>query len=225
MKKRTIISLGAAALLLGVGAYAFTASSEEGHGFGPPFMHHRGMDHMMGGGMGMGPGMMGMGRESATMAQLGVIHELLANHDRIRRTVTNLTDGIRTLTESDDPKVAEWIKTHVADMARRVAAGDDPGLPIESPALHAIFRNKDKIRTTVETTEKGVAVVQTSDDGKIVAELQKHAAEVTELVQGGITAVHTAMTRNAGGPMHGGMMPGGMRHGPMMRGPMSGYAP
>jgi len=223
MKKRTIIGLGAAALALSIGAYAFTASSEEGHGFGPPFMHHRGMGPTR---ARMGPGMMGMGmaQDSATMGQLGVIHELLANHDRIRRTVTNLPNGIRTVTESDDPNVVEWIKTHVADMGRRVAAGDDPGLPIESPALHAIFRDKDKIRTSLETTEKGVAVVQTSDDANTVAELQKHAAEVTELVQGGMSAARTAMMRNASGPMHGGMMPGGMPH-RMMRGPMSGYAP
>jgi hypothetical protein len=222
MKKRTIIGFAAAALALGIGAYAFTASSQEGHGFGPPFMHHRGMRPMGGD---MGPGMMGMRHDSATMAQLGIIHELIANHDRMRRTVTNLPDGIRTVTESDDPKVAGWIKTHVADMGRRVAAGDDPGLPIESPALHAIFRDKDKIRTTVETTEKGVAVVQTSNDASIVAELQKHAAEVTDLVQGGMTAVHTAMMRNAGGSMQRGMKPEGMPHGRMMHGPMSGYAP
>jgi len=222
MKKRTIIGFAAAALALGIGAYAFTASSQEGHGFGPPFMHHRGLGHMGGG---MGPGMMGMRHDSATMAQLGVIHELIANHDRIRRTVTNLPDGIRTVTESDDPKVAGWIKTHVADMGRRVAAGDDPGLPIESPALHAIFRDKDKIRTTVETMEKGVAVVQTSNDASTVAELQKHAAEVTDLVQGGMTAVHTAMVRNAGGSMQRGMKPEGLPHGRMMHGPMSGYAP
>jgi hypothetical protein len=213
MNKRTITALAAGALALGIGAYAFTASSQEGHRFGPPFMHHRGMGPMGGG---VGPGMMGMGHDSATSAQLGVIHELIANHDRIRRTVTNLPDGIRTLTESDDPKVAEWIKTHVADMGRRVAAGDDPGLPIESPALHAIFRDKDKIRTTIETTEKGVTVVQTSDDASTIAELQKHAAEVTDLVQGGMSAVHTAMMRNAAGPMHRGLM----SHGPMMRGPM-----
>jgi hypothetical protein len=127
MKKRTIIGFAAVALALGVGAYAFTASSEEGHGFGPSFMHHRGMAPMGGG---MRPSMMGMGQDTATIAQLRVIHELIANHDRIRRMVTNLTDGIRTVTESDDPKVAEWIKSHVADMGRRVAAGDDPGLPI-----------------------------------------------------------------------------------------------
>src|SRR5687767_9324060 len=48
---------------------------------------------------GMGPGMMGMGHGSSTMAEMGVIHQLVVNHDRIKRTVTNLADGIRTVTE------------------------------------------------------------------------------------------------------------------------------
>ena len=62
------------------------------------------------------------------------------------------------------PKVAELIKKHVAEMGQRVEEGRDPGLPIESPALHSIFRDKDKIKRTYETTAKGVIVVQTSTD-------------------------------------------------------------
>lgn len=163
-------------------------------------MHHR--PH------GMGPGMMmGMGHDPATMAQLSVIHELIVNHDRITRTVTNLPDGIRTVTESDDPQIAQLIKDHVASMTARVAARSDPGLPIESPALHAILRGGDKVQTTVETTAKGSAVIQTSSDPETVAALQKHAAEVSSLVAGGMAAAHLAMMSNgAGMMMHGGMM-------------------
>jgi hypothetical protein len=223
METRTkLVAFGATALAIGIVAYAFTASSEEsGHRFGPPFMRHGMGSGMMGMGRGMGPSMMNMGqrlgegpgtagmsRDSATAEEMRIIHELLANHDRIKRMVTNLPDGIRTVTQSDDPQTAQWIKTHVASMGERVNAGDDPGLPIESPALHAIFRDKDKIHTTTETTDKGVAVVQTSDDPKTVAALQQHAAEVTDLVQGGMAALHTAMMRNGGGMMHQGMMPG-----------------
>ena len=83
------------------------------------------------------------------------IHDLFLNHDRIKRTVTNLPDGIRTVTESDDPQVVAVIKKHVAEMGRRVEEGRDPGLPIETPALHAIFRNKDKIKSTYEVTLNG----------------------------------------------------------------------
>jgi hypothetical protein len=155
--------------------------------------------------------MMGMGHDSATMAQMGVIHELIVNHDRISRTVTNLPDGIRTVTESDDARLATFIKAHVASMDQRVRAGDDPGMPIESDALHSLFRGSDKVRTTTEATARGVVVVQTSSDPATVSLLQQHAAEVSDLVQGGMVAAHAAMMKNGSGMMqhsvHGGMSP------------------
>jgi hypothetical protein len=220
--RSTVIGLGAAALALGIVGYAFHAPSEEARGFGPPFMHG-GMRGMMGPSM-MGPGMMGTAHDSATMAQLRVIHTLFVDHDRIKRTVTNLPDGIRTVTESDDPQIAQLLQTHVADMMNRVDAGDDPGLPIESDALHAIFRDKDKVHTSVETTPKGAVVVQTSDDSKTVAALQEHAAQVTDFAEEGMAALRTTMIKNRGGAMPGGMMAPGMMRGRMgggmMRGPM-----
>ena len=180
-----LAGIAALTVALGVGVYAYTAHSQDGRpGFGPFGMHRMGP-----GMMGMGPGMTGMAHDEATMSQLQVIHTMLVNHDRITRTVTNLPNGIRTVTESDDPALAAQIKTHVADMGKRVGAGDDPGLPIESEALHSIFRDKDKIHTTYETPDKGIVVVQTSDDVKTVAALQSHAAEVPDLVQGGMAAL------------------------------------
>jgi hypothetical protein len=216
MKTRIkLIGLAGAVLALGIGTYAFKARSQEVGGFDPPFMRHGlgGMMEpgMMRGGM-MGPGMMGMAHDSATMEQLRAIHTLFVDHDRIKRTVTNLPDGIRTVTESDYPQVAALLKTHVGDMMKRVGAGDDPGLPIESDALHSIFRHKDKIRTSAETTANGVVVVQTSDDPKVVAELQEHAAQVSDFAQEGMAAIHTAMMRKFGGRMIGPDMMGG-RHG------------
>ncbi len=197
--------LGVGAVAIAIGTYTLPGRSEEANGFGPPFMRH-GMGGMMGG----GPSMVGMAHDSATMSQLHVIHTLFVDHDRIKRTVTNLPNGIRTVTESDDSQIAELLKTHVADMMKRVGAGDDPGLPIESEALHSIFRDKDKIQTSVETTEKGVVVVQTSDNPKAVAELQEHAAQVTDFAEQGMRALHTAMMKNFGGSMPGGMMGPGM---------------
>ena len=156
--------------------------------------------------MGMGAGMMGMNHDSRTIAEMSAIHELVVNHDRIKRTVTNLPDGIRTVTESDDPNIAKYIQEHVASMDQRVSAQSDPGLPIESPALRTILRNGDKVRTTIQTTASGAIVTQTSADTDTVMALQKHAAEVSDLVQRGMDAIHEAMMKNGG--MHGGMMTG-----------------
>lgn len=192
-------TLAGALIIAGAGLGSAHAASAPD--FTPPFMH------------GMGPGMMpvgamGMAHESATMAQLGTMHTLLINHDRIKRTVINLPDGIRTTTESDDPQIAQLLKQHVADMGRRVGAGDDPGLPIESDALHAIFKTYDKIQTKVETTDKGIVVTQTSDDKATLASLQQHASEVSDFVTQGMVAMRTAMMKKMGG-----MMAAGMHHG------------
>ena len=196
-RNKLIVTTAALAFAVGVGTYAFNASShEDGPRIGPRFMH--GKEFRLGNSWRMGHGTMGAGSHSATPAEMHAIHELIVNHDRIRRTVTNLPDGIRTVTESDDARIAQLIKDHVASMGQRVSAGNDPGLPIESPALRAIFRNKDKIKSTVETTDKGSVVVQTSNDQETVAVLQQHAAEVSELVRGGMQALHAAMMRNGG---------------------------
>jgi hypothetical protein len=205
MKKKTWIIGGIAGATLLVGGWAYAQSGGHGHGgmgqMGPGGM--MGMRGQMGGGM-----MAMMMGGDATMDERNDIHGLLFDHDRIKRSVTNLPDGIRTVTESDDPQVAATIKKHVAEMGKRVEEGRDPGLPIESPALHAIFRDKDKIKTTYEATEKGVVVVQTSTDATAVKALQDHAAEVTDLAQRGMVAAQEAMMKNGGmmgRGMHGGM--------------------
>ena len=228
MKMKALLIGGIAAATLLAGGWALAQSADHGPGgFGPGGM--MGMHGPMGSGMrdqmgpGMrdrmgpprgpapseGPGMLGMGPGmmggNATMDERSDIHDLFSNHGQIKRTVTNLPDGIRTLTELDDPKVAETIKKHVADMGKRVEEGRDPGLPIESPALKAIFRNKDKIKSTYEVTKKGIVVVQTSTDARAVKALQDHAAEVTDLAQRGMAAADEAMMKNGAGMMGRGM--------------------
>jgi len=198
-------ALAGVAIVAGAAVAVHAATSE----FTPPFMHH------MGPGMTHGPGMMGgtgMVPDAATMAQLGAIHALFIDHDKIKRSVETLPDGIRTTTESDDPQVARLLKEHVASMRQRVEAGDDPRLPIESDALHAIFKNYDKIQTTVETTDKGIVVTQTSADKDTVADLQQHAAEVSDFVAQGMTAMRTAMMKRMGAMTMPAGMPGMTGH-------------
>ena len=77
----------------------------------PALAQGRGGMGMRGGMMGMRGSMTGMAADSATMAQMRVIHELVVNNTRITRTVTNLPDGIRTVTESDDPRLARLIRS------------------------------------------------------------------------------------------------------------------
>jgi hypothetical protein len=165
-----------------------------GHGMG----HGRGMGPGHGGSGHGSPGMRGMMGGSATAPEMQELHAMFVNHDRIKRSVTNLPNGIRTVTESDDPELTKIIVSHVAGMLRRVDEGRNPRLPIQSPHLEVIFRNKDKIKTSVEHTPTGIAVTQTSDDAETVVALQKHAADVDDLVRRGMAAAHETMMRNTG---------------------------
>ena len=193
-----IASLGFA--LAAAAVYAHPEGMEGGMGDGA--MRHGGMGPGMMRGMGpggMAGGPMGgrMQHDEAFAADMRLVHEMLAYNERIKRTVTNLPDGIRTVTESDDAQVAQYISAHVASMEKRLSEGRVFNL--FSPTLPILFDKKDKIRTKVETTGKGVIVIQTSDDADVVAALQAHAQEVSELARDGMVA----MMRNARANMMG----------------------
>jgi hypothetical protein len=188
--------------------------------FAHPGAMGQGMMHEMGPGMmhGMGPGMMhgmgpgaggvshgptgrpmagGMQHDDAFAADMQLVRGMLFSHDRIKRTVTHLPDGIKTVTESDDPQVAQAIQTHVASMVQRLSDGKEFNL--FSKTIPVLFENRDKIKTTVETTAKGSVVTQTSSDAKVVTALQVHATEVDELVREGMAAMMRGMMARMGG--------------------------
>lgn len=179
-RSRKIAAAGLA--LLGSGLVIAVASGHPG-GMGPGMMM-QGMQH--------GGPMAGMhSGDAAFQADMQLVHQMLAGHDKIKRTVENLPDGIRTVTESDDPQVAQALKAHVASMEQRLKDGHIFNL--FSPTLPVLFDNKDKIKTAVEMTQKGAVVTQTSADAKVVAALQGHAGEVDELARDGMAAMMRGM--------------------------------
>jgi hypothetical protein len=209
------LTLGAA-----VGAYAHPGEMRGNEGAGTQSGPHAGM-HMKHGSqgghrpegmqpVGHGPGAGGHGpmagptamltkQDAGSAADMGVVMDLLHNNTQIKRSVTRLPDGIRTVTESDDPKVAQAIKAHVASMSGRLKDGRE--FNIFSTTLPVIFDNADKIKSAVEMTDKGAVVTRTSSDSKVVAALQAHAGEVTELVQDGMRrGMMARMAMGAGGP-------------------------
>jgi hypothetical protein len=194
MKRMSKLAAGAALAL------AATAVGAQPHGMGHGAMHGtmhgmmHGMEHgSSGGGHGPMAGATAMltKQDAGSSADMGLVHDLLMSHARIRRTVTNLPDGVRTVTESDDPRVAQAIKAHVASMSQRLKDGRE--FNIFSTTLPVLFENRDKIQSVVEVTDKGSIVTRTSTDAKVVAALQGHAAEVTELAREGPMAMRRGM--------------------------------
>ena len=131
------------------------------------------------------PGLRGLNATPEESAELAV---MFRNFQTITREVSDLPNGIRTVTRSSDPAVMETLVSHVAGMIGRVEAGDDPQVFIQSPTLDILFARGDAIETRIDVTDAGIVVVQTSDDPEIVAALQLHAGEVSDMADRGMQA-------------------------------------
>jgi hypothetical protein len=193
MKRSVMFAVGMFALL-GLGLTSSAANSQP-FGMGPGMMHGTAAGH----GPMAGATAMLTKQDAGSSVDMALVHDMVMNFTKIKRTVTNLPNGIRTVTESDDPQVAQAIKAHVASMSQRLKDGRE--FNIFSTTLPVLFENRDKIQSVVEVTEKGTVVTQTSTDARVVTALQGHAAEVTELAQEGpVAMMRGMMTRMAMGP-------------------------
>ena len=177
--------LAAAALVLTALASAAPAQM---HGGGQGMMHH--------GADGTGhdevtmPGLRGV---NATLGESGDLMVMFQHFDTLTREVENLPDGIRTVTGATDPYVLDALIRHVTQMIGRVEAGDDPQIFIQSPTLDIFFARYEGLVNDIEITEDAIVVTQTSTDPELVAALQTHAAEVSDMAARGMQAVHERM--------------------------------
>ena len=141
------------------------------------------MDGDMGGMMGgmgdmMGPMMTGM--------------ELFRRHNEIRRTVISLPNGIRAVTESDDPDVAALIQKHVTSMYERIDQDRAFAYPM-SRTVPILFQNTGRYRRQLQLTPKGIAVIETSDHADMVKVIEAHAKEISGFVANGMPAMMHGM--------------------------------
>lgn len=139
--------------------------------------------------------MPGLKGENASQAESDEIATLFRNFETITREVTNLENGIKTVTRSSDADVMKTLISHSISMIDRVNRKDDPKIIIQSPTLNAFFLHGDEIDSNIEVTEEGLVITQTSENTELVEALQKHAAEVTAMADRGMQAVHEMMQK------------------------------
>lgn len=159
----------------------------QGQGPGPG----AGPGQRQGQGPGHGPGQMqgqGHGHDDQHEVDMEVFHYLLENHDKIRRTVKELDNGVETLTESDVPSVAAHIKTHVEQMTVRIEKPSP--IRMRDPLFAEIFQHTKKIKMVHEDTPKGVKVTETSDDPYVATLIKEHAKVVSKFVERGFAEAH-----------------------------------
>lgn len=120
--------------------------------------------------------------------EMQTIHSLMDAHTKVKRSVKDLPNGVETLTESNDPKVAKLIQTHVAEMAKRLQEGRL--IRGFDPLFVEIFRNHDWVKIKLEKTVKGMKVIETSEDAYVVKLIQAHAQAVNGFVKDGWDVMH-----------------------------------
>ena len=191
----SVIRFAGFALLASVGLLICSVAAHaqmHGHGMGAG-MHGHGADGTGHDEVNM-PGLLG---ENATKEESSELAVMFRNFQTISREVTNISNGIRTVTRSSDDAVMDVLISHVVGMIERVETGDDPRIFIQSPTLDIFFERGDQIETSIEVTDEGIVVVQTSSDPELVEALQVHAAEVTAMADRGMQAVHEMMMARA----------------------------
>lgn len=142
--------------------------------------------------------MPGLRGENASPQESAELASMFRNFDTITREVTELPNGIRTVTRSSNEEVMANLISHVSGMIGRTEANDNPEIIIQSPTLDILFARGDRLVSDIEVTEEGIVVVQTSDDPDVVKALHTHAAEVSDMADRGMQAVHEAMMKRAG---------------------------
>ena len=130
-----------------------------------------------------------------TESEVSELKALFQNHKDITRSVELLPNGIKTLTETKDEELRAALVGHSAGMITRVEQGKNPQIPIQSLTLKTLFEGRDTIVTEIEITDYGIAIIQTSTDPKVVAALQEHALEVSDLAERGMESVYQQMMK------------------------------
>ncbi|MGB3281100.1 MAG: hypothetical protein WBA92_18110 [Pseudorhodobacter sp.] len=183
-RRRLLLTLG---VLVALGGLAYANRYPLEHAI-MSRMHGMGMDHI--GGIGIGHMFKGV---DTTPEEEDELRAMFEGHTQITRSVENLPNGIRTVTEASNPDLRDKLVTHVIGMIDRVDQGRDPKVTIQSLTLDVLFKNRALITTAMDPTETGIIITQTSDDAETVAALQKHAAEVSDLAARGIVSAQEAM--------------------------------
>lgn len=125
----------------------------------------------------------GHGADDRFDADHDVFEFLLGNHEKIKRTVKELEDGVETVTESDDEEIASKIKEHVEWMKVRIEKVNP--VRMRDPLFAELFQHTDKIVMKYEDTEKGVKVIETSSDPYVAQLIKAHAKVVSKFVENG----------------------------------------
>ncbi len=135
--------------------------------------------------------------DTASSATMRVMHAMMTTPARFRRTVTNLPNGVRTLTESDDAGARRLLHAYVAGVEATVHTSHHPtaaapratdsampvdGLPVRRIAAHALG---------------GMMITETSTDAPTVTMVQRRAGDLTGPLGHDMASMHARMVTHS----------------------------
>lgn len=135
-------------------------------------------------------GVVAVGLAGSALAQGGMppelrdnIHTLFDRHSAIRRTVTPTKSGYVSVTETDEPRLASVLQSHVAQMEARLK----DGLMVRrwDPAFPEYIRHYGDMDVKVESVAKGVRVTVRGRTPEAVKVAQNHARVIDDFVAHG----------------------------------------
>lgn len=128
----------------------------------------------------------GHGSDEAHKRDQALFKTLLEHHQQLTRSTEKLSNGIRAITESDDPELARIIKAHVVGMEKRFAGGR--AIRSWDPLFAALFQYKDDLQMDYAMTEKGVCATLTAQDPKLIELIHCHDLTIHGFVERGFEA-------------------------------------
>ncbi|MGH8745178.1 MAG: hypothetical protein ACREUK_01655, partial [Burkholderiales bacterium] len=117
---------------------------------------------------------------------------LFMRHAQVERSVRDIPGGVRAETTSRVPETAALIQQHVSDMYQRLDENRPFPYPA-SPSVGAMFAHSRAYARKLEALPNGVAVIETSDDPRMVEVIRAHAREITGFVKEGMPAMMRGM--------------------------------
>lgn len=122
-------------------------------------------------------------RDPERQRDMAVFQFLLDHRLEITRRVTNVPEGVETVTESKNPEIAAKLFDHVEAMHKRLKQG----VPIHmrDPLFREVFRHADQIQMRITKTDHGVRVSETSGNPAVARLIQAHAEVLNQFLARG----------------------------------------
>lgn len=114
------------------------------------------------------------------------VQALLANHQRVIRTIEEIPGGVKATTTTDQPELVTTLRTHVREMTNRLRSNQP--VRMWDPVFRNVFDNARHIEVSEQDVPNGIEVTETSTNPDVVSIIRTHARSVSGFVDRGITA-------------------------------------